>query len=107
MMQDIPRLLPGDANVGFTRFSRGLCFTCVKNNLPDARGKIAQGLAPECAFAADTDQFATAGQLLRMAVESRGFKLSGLETTRQAFLDIEQDVPPMVVLHASWGATVS
>ena len=41
MMQDFPRLLDKNQKVGFSRFAREACFTCVKNNIKDAVAKAA------------------------------------------------------------------
>jgi UDP-sugar pyrophosphorylase len=63
MMQDFPRLCGPDDKVGFTQLDRGMCFTCVKNNLADAATKK----PPDCALSAEADIYACSAQLLRAA----------------------------------------
>ena len=49
MMQDFPKLLPENSQVGFTKFDRYFCFAAVKNNLSDAAIKQKTNLPPDAA----------------------------------------------------------
>jgi len=60
LMQDFPRLimecskvLKKEMPVGFTKFDRWLCFTCVKNNIADAIKKSAALQPEDCCLSAE------------------------------------------------------
>ena len=49
MMQEFPKLMPSDANVGFTMFDRNMSQSAVKNNVVDGGIRYKKGLPPETA----------------------------------------------------------
>ena len=60
MMQDFPKLLPSDANIGFSTFDK-FFYSPVKNNAADAAKKVAAGMDGACAASgeAEDDRCAT------------------------------------------------
>eukprot|EP00931_Biecheleriopsis_adriatica_P090263 TRINITY_DN6427_c0_g1_i1.p1 TRINITY_DN6427_c0_g1~~TRINITY_DN6427_c0_g1_i1.p1 ORF type:complete len:580 (-),score=160.43 TRINITY_DN6427_c0_g1_i1:54-1793(-) len=67
MMQDFPRMCVDGDNVGFTQLERLMSFTCVKNNLADAKTKK----PPDCALSAEADIYACNARLLQLAGEGK------------------------------------
>jgi len=104
MMQDVPRLLGPQDKVGFSRYDRQSCFTCVKNCLADAQAKFVGGQPPESMFTCEADIYADNARLLKEAVTAAGFTSTGLEPNPKAttFLGISQNLAPFVVLYPSF-----
>mmetsp|Transcript_43328 Transcript_43328/g.67885 ORF Transcript_43328/g.67885 Transcript_43328/m.67885 type:complete len:244 (+) Transcript_43328:806-1537(+) len=101
MMQDYPLLLPSDAKVGFSQLDRWICFSPVKNNINDAKGKAEKGLPAESASSGERDAMALNAKLLQLAgadIPDVGFKTS--------FGGIPLDFPPMIILHPSFGTAL-
>jgi len=92
MMQDYPKLLPTDAAVGFSRFERSLCFSAVKNALPDAAAKFDKGLPPDCAGSGEADLYA----LHRRYLATAGAQLDTAPT--ETFGGVELALFPIVCL---------
>ena len=58
MMQDYTLQLDDARGVGFTQFERHICFSAVKNNLPEAMAKAAANLPIESASSGEMDYYA-------------------------------------------------
>uniref|UniRef100_A0A7S4B5V2 Uncharacterized protein n=2 Tax=Chrysotila carterae TaxID=13221 RepID=A0A7S4B5V2_CHRCT len=101
MMQDLPWLLPADANVSFTSFDADLFYSPVKNSLADARKKAASGLSAACAATGESSLFRFNAALMRAAgaqVESGGERsVSGIPVMME----------PQLVLSPAFRSTVS
>jgi len=67
MMQDLPKLLPPSANVGFTSFERWFSFSPVKNSIPEAIKAAASGVYAASPGAGEAAVFACHAELLRTA----------------------------------------
>eukprot|EP00451_Oxyrrhis_marina_P015339 CAMPEP_0204318502 /NCGR_PEP_ID=MMETSP0469-20131031/6570_1 /ASSEMBLY_ACC=CAM_ASM_000384 /TAXON_ID=2969 /ORGANISM="Oxyrrhis marina" /LENGTH=587 /DNA_ID=CAMNT_0051299563 /DNA_START=75 /DNA_END=1838 /DNA_ORIENTATION=+ len=100
MMQDFPRLLPSAAKVGFTQLDRWASFTCVKNNLEDARKKAEAGLPADCALSAEADIYNCNAELLRKC----GADVAAPGPVE--FLGVKAQVGPRVVLKPSFAVTL-
>ena len=107
-MQDFPRLLDKNQKVGFSRFSREACFTCVKNNIKDAVVMQSSNLPPESMLTCEADIYANNARMLKRAGEAAGFRMVGLEASQRVeFLGITQTFYPLVVLHPSWAVSLT
>jgi len=65
MMQEYPRVLDGEARVGFTSLPEWICFSPCKNSLEEARAALKKGVPPACASFAEADQYYVYAELLR------------------------------------------
>mmetsp|Transcript_3937 Transcript_3937/g.9618 ORF Transcript_3937/g.9618 Transcript_3937/m.9618 type:complete len:240 (-) Transcript_3937:503-1222(-) len=117
LMQDFPRLFADGSGckVGFTKYDRWLCFTCVKNNLEDARKKSAGLQPPDCCFSCEADMYYCANRLLLLAGKEAGEKVDveSVEAELAAisepteFLGIKKELSPSVVLLPSFALSLA
>ncbi|KAH0481256.1 MAG: hypothetical protein KVP17_004243 [Porospora cf. gigantea B] len=106
MMQDIPKLFSKEHKVGVTQLPRWACFSTVKNNTIDAAAKLKAGGVPESAFSGEVELFECNCRLLDIASRARRCPTFIGERTTETWLDIVQEVPPMVVLKPSFGVSL-
>ena len=71
MMQDFPWLFESGAPIGFTKMDRWISFTCVKNNLEDAKKKCLAQQPPDCCFSCEADIYNSNCKLLFLAGRDR------------------------------------
>jgi UDP-sugar pyrophosphorylase len=98
MMQDFPRLLGPNDNVGFTMLERLLCFTCVKNSLEEAAKKT----PADCALSAEADIYACNARLLSLA----GADVQIEDAEDVTFLGVTAKMGPRIVLQPSFGVSL-
>jgi len=98
MMQDFPRLCGPDDKVGFTLLERGMCFTCVKNNLEDAANKK----PADCALSAEADIYACNAHLLKLAGDD--VEIEPPEDV--SFLGVTAPVGARIILQPSFGISL-
>jgi len=103
MMQDFPRLLPSNANVGWVMMDRWACFTCVKNAVADAAAKYRMGLPSECALYCEANIYLQNAKLLRIAGVDVNF---GYDTETVEFFGVKEGWGARVVALPSWAATL-
>ncbi|CAD7925998.1 unnamed protein product [Amoebophrya sp. A120] len=114
LMQDFPRLF-ADAKVGFTKYDRWLCFTCVKNNLEDAKKKSAALQPPDCCFSCESDIYYCTNKLLILAGRPATEKVDVQDVEEEMtsisekteFLGIEKNLPPVAVLLPSFALSLA
>ncbi|CAD7923242.1 unnamed protein product [Amoebophrya sp. A25] len=117
LMQDFPRLFEDGVKVGFTKFDRWLCFTCVKNNLEDAKKKSAALQPADCCFSCESDMYYCANRLLLLSgkdpaegeansVESVEAELAAISEQTE-FLGISKQLAPQVVLLPSFALSLA
>jgi len=96
MMQDYPKLLSGDAKVGFTCFPDWFCYSPCKNNAADAAAFRAQGIPAASCYSAESDQYYVFGEILRRM----GANIHS--ATALTILGISAVPAPRIVLHPSF-----
>mmetsp|Transcript_32712 Transcript_32712/g.63830 ORF Transcript_32712/g.63830 Transcript_32712/m.63830 type:complete len:646 (+) Transcript_32712:54-1991(+) len=102
MMQDYPKLLDSKAKVGFISLERGVCFSAVKNNAVDARGKQAKTGFPESACSGEADAYKVCRKYLKLA----GCDVA-VEGKTAEYNMIKTDVGAKVVLQPSFACTLA
>eukprot|EP00927_Polykrikos_kofoidii_P077317 TRINITY_DN7426_c0_g1_i2.p1 TRINITY_DN7426_c0_g1~~TRINITY_DN7426_c0_g1_i2.p1 ORF type:complete len:1955 (+),score=443.63 TRINITY_DN7426_c0_g1_i2:345-5867(+) len=96
MMQDFPKELPADANVGFTMFDTWCSYSPVKNSAATARQKFKEGTHPQSGTTGETDLFAANCRIFRMAG-------AHVEPAKRAeFNGIDVDLEARIVWSPSW-----
>lgn len=65
MMQDYPKVLDANANVGFTTVPSWLAYSPCKNNVDDAAIAAKSNIPPSCAFTAESDHYNSVNEILR------------------------------------------
>jgi len=108
MMQDFPKLASDTDNIGYTMFDREMCFSCVKNELKEA--KIAAG--PDCAFSCEADIYKSNAMMMMMAARMKGKEVIiepdlDSERLKETFAGITCKLGPRIVLRPSFGISVS
>jgi UDP-sugar pyrophosphorylase len=98
MMQDFPRLCAASQKVGFTQLERLMSFTCVKNNIADAKKKS----PPDCALSAEADIYACSAQLLQLA----GADVEIEPPDDVSFLGITAKVGARIILHPAFAVSL-
>lgn len=114
LMQDFPRLFKNGEKAGFTKFDRWLCFTCVKNNLTDAKKKSVALQPADCSFSCESDVYWANNMLLLLAGEtilpSVDYKKNDAELMKRceevAFLGIKRHLAPKCVLLPSFALSL-
>jgi len=102
MMQDYPKLLPSGAKVGFVSMERALCFSAVKNNAVDARGKQAKTGFPESACSGESDAY----KIARMYLNLIGGSVD-VDGKTQEYNRIKTSVGAKLVFQPEFACTVS
>lgn len=112
MMQDFPKLMKDGEKVGFTLLDRDMCFTCVKNQLSDAKN-IKSG-SPDCALSCEADIYKSnvlalmrAAKLNKKEVIVKPEMARWDPQTTETFAGITVPLGPRVVLRPSFGISVS
>lgn len=106
MMQEIPKMFSAEQKVGVTQLPRWLCFSTVKNNTVDAAAKLKSGGVPESAFSGEVEFFYCNKEILRLAAEGRDCAVHFGSPVTATWLDIEQEIPPMVIMKPSFGVSL-
>eukprot|EP01038_Epipyxis_sp_PR26KG_P014423 gene14423-19354_t len=96
MMQDYPKLLSGNAKVGFTSAPSWICYSPCKNNSKDAAASIASGIPAASAYTAECDQYFVFAEMLRRL----GARITPLPV--QPILEIKGSIGPKIVFHPSF-----
>lgn len=100
MMQDIPKLFPPEAKVGFTQFNRRMCFSAVKNNIVDAAKKAEAGLPPESASTGEADIYFS--HIRRL--EAAGTNIQFADRTSWAGITVENG--PKIILSPAFACSI-
>mmetsp|Transcript_22234 Transcript_22234/g.33130 ORF Transcript_22234/g.33130 Transcript_22234/m.33130 type:complete len:613 (+) Transcript_22234:75-1913(+) len=103
MMQDYPKLLPTGAKVGFVSLERAVCFSAVKNNAVDARGKQAKTGFPESACSGEADAY----KINRMKVATLKDAKISVDGNEIEFNRIKTKVGAKLVFQPSFACTMS
>lgn len=67
MMQDYPKLLSSQGEVGFTMYDAWYCFSAAKNNIKDAAACVAQGIPSYGAAEAEWSFYNWTNKMLTIA----------------------------------------
>ena len=103
MMQDYPKLLAGDAKVGFVQLERAVCFSAVKNNAVDALAKAAKTGFSESASSGEADAF----RLGRMLIAAVGGRVAVDAKESRTFNRITTPLGAKVVLMPSFACSLA
>jgi len=102
MMQDYPKLLGKESKVGFISLERDVCFSAVKNNAVDARGKQEKTGFPESACSGEADAYKIARRYLSLAGASVDVEGKEIEYNR-----IKTKVGAKLVFQPSFACTLA
>merc|ERR1719422_2423166 len=88
MMQDFPKELPTEANVGFTQFEVWSAYSPVKNSPTAAAQKFREGTHPQSGTTGETGLYAANCSTLRLAGATVG------DPVKRTFNGIDVDLSP-------------
>lgn len=106
LMQEFPRLLGPNDEVGITQLDRWFCFSAVKNNEVDAAAKSKSGGVPESPFTGEADEYNCYARMLEIAGKSASVEVQIGEAENVSMLGVNCLVGPLIVMHPSFAITV-
>lgn len=110
MMQDFPKMkgVTEKDLFGYTMFDRELCFSCVKNELKEAK----TAAVPDCAFSCEADIYRNNARVLQLAAKMKNKDVMiepdiSSELNKETFANVTQKLGPRIVLRPSFGISIS
>merc|ERR1719422_2931421 len=101
MMQDFPKELPPEANVGFTMFDAWSAYSPVKNSPAAATQKFREGTHPQSGTTGETGLYAANCSTLQLA----GAKVE--DPVKRTFNGIDVDLSACVIWSPQWALSFS
>ena len=105
LMQDIPKLIKNQENIGYIYLDRWFCFSACKNNLRDSIEKLKKNETGESAFTVERDIFKTNERILKEICH----KLEVIKTEPENeinFQGLQIKFGPKIIIYPSFAPTL-